>query len=412
MKKHVISILVLSVIGYVFVGMTNRPGRLSVLASHSTSTSVATPPNHWGQTAGPQPTRLPTRYKLQVAGLAFSPDGATLATSGGGRRDSTVDVWQTLTRQLRYVLQPGKGSNTDLAFSLDGRILATWGYGPAIKLWDVERGNLKSVVAESHDFVRISISPDSHTLATANIKDFSVKLWDIETGRLKATLPDPNPKQYEFGVGADVVFNPNGRTIATCSHDTLYFWDARTLQLLTTLVDPSVERSTGPLGLRTLKAFSHGDTIYNLMFSPDGRTLATASRDGTAKLWDAASGKLTATLRHDRKVTRLAFTPDGQTVATGSEDRTARLWDVATGRLIATLEHKGDVWSLAFSPDGKMLATGSDNEKVVHLWNASTGELIATLDGARPPVAFSPDGRTLATASKDATVLLWDMPPR
>ncbi|HVS20759.1 MAG TPA: WD40 repeat domain-containing protein [Pyrinomonadaceae bacterium] len=347
-----------------------------------------------------------------MAGLAFSPDGATLATSGGGRRDRTVDVWQTLTRQLRYVLLPGKGSNTDLAFSPDGRILATWGYGPAIKLWGVETGNLKSVVAESHDFVHVSISADSHTLATANNTDFSVKLWDIETGRLKATLPHPNPKQFEFGVGADVVFNPNGRTLATCSHDTLYFWDAKTLQLLITLVDPSVERSTGPLGLRTLKGFSHGDTIYTLMFSPDGRVLATASRDGTAKLWDGASGKLKATLRHDRKVTRLAFTLDGRTVATGSEDRTARLWDVATGRLITTLDHRGTVWSIDFSPDGKLLATAADNDHSVKIWDVATGKLLDELKDARYPVAFSPDGRTLATASKDATVLLWDMPPR
>ncbi|MGZ8844875.1 MAG: WD40 repeat domain-containing protein [Pyrinomonadaceae bacterium] len=410
MKKNVMSMLMLAVIGYVFIGMTNRPVRLSVFASHSTGTSVATPTNHWDQTAGLQPTRLPTKYKLQVAGLAFSPDGATLATSGGGRRDSTVDVWQTLTRQLRNVLQAGKGSNTDLAFSPDGRILATWGYGPEIKLWDVETGNLKSVVGESHHFVHVSFSPDSHTLATANNTDLSVKLWDIEAGRLKATLP--HQKRYQYGEGADVVFNPNGSTIATSSQDTAYLWDAKTLQLLTTLVDQSVEIPTGPLGLRTLKGFSHESTIYTLMFSPDRRTLATASRDGTAKLWDGANGKLIATLRHKRGVASLAFSTDGRTVATGSKDRTARLWDVATGHLIATLEHRGDVWALAFSPDGKMLATGSDNEKVVNLWNASTGALITSLNGARPPLAFSPDGLALATASEDASVLLWHMSPR
>ena len=362
----------------------------------------------------PQPTRLPTNYKLEVAGLVFSPDGATLATSGGGRRDSTVDVWHTLSRNIRYVLRPGKDSNGELAFSPDGRILATWGYGAVIRLWKVDTGNPKSVVAESHGFVRVSISADSHTLATANDTDSSVKLWDIETGWRKATLSHPKRyfKRQEFfkGQGANVVFNPNGLMLATEAAQTVYFWDAKTLQLLTTLNDPSVEIHVGPLSVWTLKGFSHGDTIYSMMFSPDGKTLATASRDGTAKLWDATSGKLTATLRHAGKVLRLAFSRDGQTVATGSEDHTARLWDVATGRLIATLEHRGTVWSIDFSPDGKLVATAADNDHSVKLWDAKTGKLVEEFKDGRSPLDFSPDGRTLATGGKDASVLLWELP--
>lgn|ERR1041385_7495222 len=354
----------------------------------------------------PQPSRLPTNYHSQVAGLVFNPNGTLLATSGGGRLDRTVDIWETQTLQLRYTLEPASGSNTHLGFSRNGKVLATWGYGSTISLWDAETGKRKSEVTESHGFVNASISADSRSLATANNRDLSVKIWDIESGRLTATISQK--KQLEYADGADVAFNPNGKTIATCSQgEVVYSWDANSLALVAKLIDSSVEISSGPLGLRTLKGFSHGDTIYNLMFSPDGRTLATASRDGTVKLWDAASGQLTATLRHDSGAAWLAFSPDGKTVATGSKDHTARMWDVATGRLIATLAHKGEVWSLAFSPDGKMLATGSDNEKVVHLWNAATGELIADLDGARPPLAFSPQEPILATSSHDAKVLLW-----
>src|SRR6266480_7971314 len=154
MRKDVASILVLLVTGYVFVVMTS-PSRLSVLASHSTSTPAATSRNHWRQTVGSQPARLPTEYKVQVAALAFSPDGTTFAISGGGRRDSTVDVWQTQTRQLRYVLRTGRDSNIDLAFSPDGRILATSGYGSAIKLWDVQTGSSTLTVAESSTFVKV-----------------------------------------------------------------------------------------------------------------------------------------------------------------------------------------------------------------------------------------------------------------
>ena len=135
--------------------------------------------------------------------------------------------------------------------------------------------------------------------------------------------------------------------------------------------------------------------------------------DGTAKLWELATGKLRATLKHDAKVHTLGFNADRRTLATGSEDFTARLWNVETGDLLATLPHKGTVWSLSFSPDGRLIASGSDNEKAVNVWDTS-GKLIQKLGDARHPVAFSPDGRTLATGKwgQPGTVLLWDVPVR
>jgi len=353
-----------------------------------------------------QPRARLTGHKRSVYALAFSPDGHILATGG---EENVARLWDAATGQTRGELNVGSHAH-GLTFSLDGRTVAIWAMQRLV-LCNVHSGEKTAVITEPKGIVwSFAFSPDSRSVATSSLDDLSAYLWEAETGGLKATF-DHHPKPYRYADGVDkVAFSRDGKTLVTTSAEIVYLWDVATARVRMKLIDPDVRSYDG---LKALKGFSHGDTIYDLAISPDGRTIGTASRDGTAKLWDLATGVLRAKLKgHDRGVAWLAFSPDGRTVATGSKDHTARLWDVATGRLIATLEHKGDVRSLAFSSDGKMLATGSDNEKVVHLWNASTGEMIATLDGARPPVAFSPDGRTLATASKDATVLLWDMPPK
>jgi hypothetical protein len=158
------------------------------------------------------------------------------------------------------------------------------------------------------------------------------------------------------------------------------------------------------------KRLVHDDVVVAAACSPDGRTVLTGSHDGTARLWETATGKELGVLRHDRKVRAVAWSPDGRTVLTGSRDGTAQLWEAATGKRHATLHHGDAVAAVAWSPDGGTVLTGGwDHE--ARLWDPATGRELATLshEDRVKAVAYSPDGRTVLTAGDDGTARLWEV---
>ncbi len=174
------------------------------------------------------------------------------------------------------------------------------------------------------------------------------------------------------------------------------------------------------LASRVVFTMHHEASVWTVAYSPDGKRIATASADKTAKIWDAATGKLLLTLvGHTDSVHVIAFSPDGKHLATASDDHTAKIWDAATGKELFTLSgHQDIVFSVAYSPDGRLVATAGTNDRTVRIWDAGTGQLKQVLQYPAPllSVAFSPDGTRLATGTgpgdnaSPGRVVIWEMP--
>jgi WD40 repeat protein len=343
----------------------------------------------------------------EVVSVAFSPDGRTLYTSS---RDDSVIAWDmTATRGLARRLTRTAGTVTGVAFSpRDRNLLAlVRSDGPAT-LWDLARGTqLGAPLPVSGGFINtVAFSPDGRLLAAPNDRDGSVVLFDVATHkRVGRPLRPPHlsttPGRDRRVLG--IAFSPDGKLLATAGNDgSTVLWDLATRT--------QVGRPQRP----------HPDfSVDQVAFSPDGRTLASSLDDGTVVLSRVPDGSVLHRLTVAKvPLGPLAFSPDGTTLAAGAINGRVGLWDPRTGTAggPAWVAHSGYLVSTAFSPDGSLLATaGTDG--TARLWDAGSGKQIgAPLTGPLRDTgfghaAFSPDGRTLASAFQDGTVLLWDVAP-
>ena len=269
-----------------------------------------------------------------------------------------------------------------VAFSPDGRTLASGNRSSTIKLWDVASGQeLRTLIGHSHSVTSLAFSPDGKTLASGS-EDFTIRLWDVASGQELKTLK---------GNIFSVAFSPDGKTLASGDDVTVRLWDVASGR-----------------ALRTLRG--HSGVVRSVAFSPDGKTLESGSWDFTIKLWDVASGQALRTLKDSNAVVSVAFSPDGKTLASGSVD--IKLWNVASGQVLKTLKRHSNWTSVAFCSDGRTLASGGDDNGTIKLWDVASGRELKTLTGHSSvvlSVACSPDGKTLASGSDDKTIKLWDV---
>ena len=320
----------------------------------------------------------------QVRGIVFDVDGKRLASASF---DQTTRIWDVATQKELRRLKGHGGHVNSVSFHPDGKSLTTASDDGTVRLWDldVDQDFLGSARVPG-SLAAIAAHPTVGLFATAG-SDGVIRLWDADTARETRRLAGSGSRR------TSIAFDPNGRfLVAGGVNRKATVWDVASGELLKTLE-------------------GHTARVAGVAVARDGR-IATASHDGTVRLWDADRRLLRSFEAHAGKVESVVFSADGTRLVTAGSDKSVRMWDLATASEIVMAKVHDD-WAIAVavSRDGRWIASGGHDSKVV-VWNAADGTLRLNLEGHGDRVlcvAFSPDSRRLASAGLDKTVKIWDL---
>ncbi len=327
-----------------------------------------------------------------VCGLAYSPDGKRIATAD---MNGIIRLWDPATGKEQHRLQGHSKGVWKIAFSPDGKQLASSSEDETIRLWDPTTGRQIRILGEKlgvHSSMPIAFSPDGTLLASGHIGG-NIRIWDVAAGKEK--------RRWQAGAGAmalrAVAFSPDGKRLASGA-ESFRLWDVAT-------------------GRERHPSEEHNGFVQFVRFSPDGKKLASIGWDRCLLAWDLATAMPKRRFSWTTEsLSSPALSPDGNTFALGSgADSEVRLWDLRTDKMVRVLkkQEKGGMHALSFSSDGRLLAAGSF-DSFLHIWEARDGKILHQLDTKAAILAFSPRGKLLANSTSfvpadEHVIHLWDV---
>ncbi|PAV19949.1 nucleotide-binding-oligomerization-domain like receptor [Pyrrhoderma noxium] len=356
----------------------------------------------------------------------FSPDGSHILA--GGRE--WMSMWNIERRVVLSKTFPVDDCISRIAFTPDNSRFVSDGPSGIIQIWDASKDGITTRSFQQRNINSISVSPDSKRIASGSY-DGTIYLWDVESGRAVSKLVygrsidsisySPNDQNLiAFGCSeyktvnlwnvtnvssveignhyiSTVVFSPDGKYIASGSFDnTICIWDIENRKL-----------AVGPLN-------GHTDSVNSVAYSGDGKRLVSGSRDKTVRIWNSENGQLISTFEgHYSAVKTVAYSNDGLRIVSGSGDTTIIIWDSQSdGTVISRITaHERTVNSVCFSLSGNRILSGS-SDGTIGIWDATSGKPLSRPilghGGVINSVALFPNGRHFVTSSRDGAIRIWE----
>ncbi len=417
------------------VSMTGHSGLITAVAWNADESRVLTGGKDgtariWDALTGEQVITM-TGHTGLITAVAWNADESRVLTASD---DQTARVWDADTGEALYTLAGHTDRVTDAAWSPDGSQILTASLDHTARLWDAKSGTELLQLAGHNDAVRQALWSHDGLLVLTISADKTARVWDASTGDLLFALVGHTDKLNQAQWSADdqqLLTASDDGTVRIWAADegnhaagelpvlarhsgrvNHLIWNATQTQLLTTGLDDGNAQIVDIASGQTLVTLDgHGEGINDAQWSPQGDLVLTASTHGSARIWDATTGKEIWRVEQAKSILTARWSPDGATILTASEDGTAMLWNASTGKALRMLRgHGNGVTQAIWNHDGSRILTASMDD-TARLWDAKTGQQLLKLNAhtADVTLAFWNQAESrIFTASDDGTVKVWD----